>query len=46
MFKSKVAFDAFDKKNQKVKDLDLSQAKNLSKTAIKKLSNAPETPTI
>jgi len=37
--KSKVKFESFDLKNEKVKNPDQAQQKNLSKAAIKKLAN-------
>lgn len=45
MFKSKVDFNAFDKNNTKVKDIELTKAKALAKAGVKKLANNPETPT-
>lgn len=45
MFKSKIDFNAFDKNNDKVKDLELTKVKALSKSASKKLQAQPETKT-
>lgn len=45
MFKSKVDFNVFDKNNTKVKDLEQTKAKALSKAGVKKLQSSPETST-
>ena len=45
MFKSKVDFNAFDTNNEKVKNLEETQVKALSKNSVKKLLNSPDTRT-
>lgn len=45
MFKSKVDFNAFDTKNEKVKNLEETKVKALSKNSVKKLLNNPDTRT-
>lgn len=42
MFKSKTDFNAFDKNNDKVKNLEMTKVKALSKSASKKLQGKPE----
>ena len=41
MFKSKVKFEAFDRNNEKVKDIDPAQQKALCKAGTKKLAGKP-----
>lgn len=45
MFKSKTDFNAFDKNNDKVKNLEMTKVKALSKSASKKLQGKPENKT-
>lgn len=45
MFKSKTDFNAFDKNNKKVKNLEITKVKARSKSASKKLQAKPETKT-